>query len=81
MEEFFKNHTPSEVITYFINKWCIRGFVAWLITAMLCRFSPFEFAIALGITLAYVSWMIKAEWKQYKRWLQKQKRMRAWKSQ
>lgn len=81
MEEFFKNHTPSEVITHFINKWCARGFIAWIISAILWGFSPLDFVITLGIMSICVIWMIKAEWKQYKRWLQKQKRMRAWKSQ
>lgn len=74
MEELFKNHTPNEILTHFINKWAARGFIAWIISAILWKFSPLDFAITLGIMFICVSWLIKAEWRQYKRWLKSQEK-------
>jgi len=69
MEEFFKNHASSEVLTHFINKWAARAFIAWIISGLLFRFTATEFLISLLPLFTFVIWMIRAEWKYYKRWL------------
>ena len=76
IEELYTKCSADELIKIFIHKWMIRGFIAWILTALFVRPTLSEFIIILIPLLAYTTWMIRAEWKQYKQWLNSAKRKR-----
>ena len=71
MEELYKTLSANELLSLFIHKWMGRGFIAWMLSAMIFSLTPTEFALTLIPILAYTTWQIRAELRQYKQWLQK----------
>lgn len=67
--EIYKKYNADDLLSIFTHKWMVRGFIAWVISAMLFRCTPVELAILLIPLSMFVAWMVRAEWKQYKRWL------------
>lgn len=71
MEKLYKTLTKDKLLSLFIHKWAGRGFLAWILSAILFRPTPIEFALMLIPILGYTSWMIRAELQLYKQWLQR----------
>ena len=66
--EAYEKYKADELLSIFIHKWLARGFIAWVISALLFQLTLPEFIFLLIPLLVYITWMIRAEWKQYKQW-------------
>ena len=71
MEELYKKYSASELLSVFIHKWMARGFVVWILSALIFQPTLLEFTITLIPILVYTIWMIRAERRKYRQWLQK----------
>ena len=69
MEELYKKYNADKLLSIFIHKWMARGFIAWILSALIFRPTLTEFTITLIPLLVYTTWMIRAEWQRYGRWL------------
>jgi len=69
----------DELLEWFISKWMFRGFIAWILSAFLFQLTLIEFVEALIIVLGFNTWMIRGEWRKYKRWLIIEGRNDKWK--
>ena len=78
IKEFY-DWPADELLILFICKWMFRGFVAWILSAIIFKFTLMEFIIALGVMLGFNTWMIRGEWRKYKQWLIIKGRKDKWK--
>jgi len=64
----------DELLSFFMGKWMSRGFIAWILSATLFGFTLIEFIYTLIAILGFNTWMIRGEWRQYKRWINSKER-------
>lgn len=69
--ELYKKYNEDDLLSLFIHKWATRGFIAWILSAVIFQFNVIELAITLFIILGFNTWMIRAEWKRYKEYTNK----------
>jgi len=69
LKDLYKKYSAEGLFSILLSKWMIRALTVWILSALIFRFTPLEFAIALIPLLAYTTWRIRGEWRQYKQWL------------